>query len=288
MFKYNQYYLSMGGLMKNEVSLFLLVLIMISSGCIGGDQPTKGVKTTTLAPITVPRTTTPAPTTTTPPTTTLFEQGKSSLTVLDTFESVTADGWVVEYSDYPQTSDPEFYEFSSGVKEIPLVDGTTAYGMYIEGNNHADDLFMFMKKQVTGLKSNTDYSVTFKFDLATNVLEGMMGIGGSPGESVFVKAGASTIEPSNIVDDQGWFRLNIDKANQANGGKDMLYLGHIASPDVKEYETFAIKTFDTSREDFTVTTDSNGNTWIIFGTDSGFEGKTTIYYSSVEVQFEEV
>ena len=32
-------------------------------------------------------------------------------------------------------------------------------------------------------------------DLATNVAAGLVGIGGSPGESVFVKAGASTVEP---------------------------------------------------------------------------------------------
>ena len=57
-------------------------------------------------------------------------------------------------------------------------------------------------------------------DLATNVPAGLVGIGGSPGESVFVKAGASTVEPLAEEDGSRYLRMNIDKGNQANGGED--------------------------------------------------------------------
>lgn len=32
----------------------------------------------------------------------------------------------------------------------------------------------------------------------------------------------------------------------------------------------------------------NGDAWIIIGTDSGFEGKTTLYYSEIIVRLKEV
>ena len=54
--------------------------------------------------------------------------------------------------------------------------------------------------------------------LATNVPTATFGIGGSPGESVFVKAGASTVEPLTEEDRNRHLRMNIDKGNQANGG----------------------------------------------------------------------
>ena len=68
--------------------------------------------------------------------------------------------------------------------------------------------------------------------LATNVAESLVGIGGSPGESVFVKAGASTVEPVTPEDDAGYFRMNIDKGNQSNGGESMVVVGHVAHPAV--------------------------------------------------------
>ena len=74
-------------------------------------------------------------------------------------------------------------------------DGLEGNGLYIQGHNRSDDLFMFFKKQVGGLKTDAAYTVVLSLDLATNVPTGSFGIGGSPGESVFVKAGASTAEP---------------------------------------------------------------------------------------------
>ncbi len=54
---------------KSAIIIGVILLVLVSSGCIGGDQPTTEIKTTTPTPTTVTPTTTPAPTTT-PPTTT--------------------------------------------------------------------------------------------------------------------------------------------------------------------------------------------------------------------------
>jgi hypothetical protein len=75
-------------------------------------------------------------------------------------------------------------------------------------------------------------AVDFHIDIASNTPEGLKGIGGSPGESVYVKAGATKHEPQVIEDDRGWLRMNIDKGNQASEGEDMTNLGTLANPNI--------------------------------------------------------
>ena len=126
-----------------------------------------------------------------------------------------------------------------------------------------------------GLQPSTEYAVTVEIDLATNVPGGLFGIGGSPGESVFVKAGASAIEPSQEQDASGWLRSNIDKGNQANEGTEMVVVGNVSHPDVVGDE-YKIKPLTNEQSPLSVTTDANGGVWLIVGTDSGFEGLTAL------------
>ena len=118
-------------------------------------------------------------------------------------------------------------------------------------------------------------------DIATNVPAGLVGIGGSPGESVFVKAGASTVEPIAEEGDNQHLRMNIDKGNQARGGESMVVLGNVAHPEVQGRE-YRIKTLDNSDMPLMVDTDSEGRVWLIVGTDSGFEGLSALYYSRID------
>ena len=120
-------------------------------------------------------------------------------------------------------------------------------------------------------------------DLATNVPAGLVGIGGSPGESVFVKAGASTVEPVTAVDDNQYLRMNIDKGNQSRGGEAMVVIGNVAHPDVVDRE-YRIKTLDGTNMPHTVSADEEGRVWLIVGTDSGFEGLSAFYYSRISYQ----
>ena len=113
-----------------------------------------------------------------------------------------AEGWTVGFADLPVNQDQSIYELDSGHR--PLPDGLEGSGVYIQGHNRSDDLFMFLKRQVGGLRPNATYAVSVSIDLATNVPAGSFGIGGSPGESVFVKAGASTVEPETVEDDNGY------------------------------------------------------------------------------------
>jgi hypothetical protein len=195
-----------------------------------------------------------------------------------------SQGWVAEFSDYPP-GDESFYELASGYRRLPPPLSSRG-GLFISGNNHSDDLFMYLKRRVGGFEPNTDYQVSFIVDFATDVPTGCGGAGGSPGESVFVKAGASNIEPNSVVDQLGWLRMNIDKGNQANGGANAVVIGNVANSTLCEQKIrrYEIKELRSPRP-VLVTTDETGSAWLLVGTDSGFEAVTTLYYTRITAEF---
>lgn len=190
------------------------------------------------------------------------------------------EGWTGDFADYP-VGEEEFYEqvFEHDTLPKPLDQNQMAIKQ--SGNNHSDDLFMFMKRRVNGLEPNTVYYITFTVEFASNVPDEAMGAGGSPGESVYVKAGASVAEPGKVVDDENFYRMNIDKNNQAQNGEDMVVIGDFSN-DTNQ-AVYTLKTV-ANESPFGAETDENGNLWLIIGTDSGFEATTTIYYNTIKVE----
>jgi heat shock protein HslJ len=185
------------------------------------------------------------------------------------------EGWIAGFADLPVDYNQELYELESEWRDLP--DDLDGSGIYLQSHNRSDDLFMYLKRKVDGLEPGTTYEAIFKLDIASNVPEGLSGIGGSPGESVYIKAGATTTEPENVEDDQGWWRMNIDKGNQN--------IGDMANPNltpdtVGQYE---LMTVDSAGREFEVTADETGTIWYIVGSDSGFEGLTTLYHDTISV-----
>ena len=206
-----------------------------------------------------------------------------TVTILETTELTfsfenDSQGWLTGFADLPADFDQSTFELDSGHR--PLPEGQEGSGMYLQGHNRSDDLFMFLSRQVEGLRPETAYAVTVSIDLATNVPAGLMGIGGSPGESVYVKAGASAVEPLVEEDNAAYLRLNIDKGNQATEGEAMINLGNVAHPEVTGDE-YRIKTLNNQGRAFAVVSDSEGRVWLIVGTDSGFEGLSAFYYARI-------
>jgi hypothetical protein len=208
------------------------------------------------------------------------------------------EGWTVGFADYPAgTSDAEqqaideFYELDGRHARLPQPLDTGDGAVLLTGNNHSDDLFMFLKRRVSGLAPDTTYQLELRVVFATDVPRGCAGIGGSPGESVFVKGGASDVEPLRVIDDTSghakWI-MNVDKDNQANGGADAQVLGDFANSGDCESSDFSYELKELSNLElpaFNVTTDGSGDVWLLLGTDSGFEGTTTIYYTEIEAIF---
>ena len=195
------------------------------------------------------------------------------------------EGWAADFADYP--NDPnveEFYELEFSHSMLPSPLNGSEGALRQSGNNHSDDLFMFVKKKLTGLEPNTNCKIDIEIEIATNVASGSFGVGGSPGEGVYLKAGASTIEPMKVLDNSdNHYRMNIDKGNQSNGGTNMKLIGDFANgTDLNVYKLKILKT----TSPVNVMSNSNGEVWIIAGTDSGFEATTTIYYNRITVNIE--
>ncbi len=195
--------------------------------------------------------------------------------------STDPEGWTADFADYP-VGEEDRYELQFEYSTLPEPLEETEGGLKLSGSNLSDDLFMFIKKEICGLEPNSSYNINFTIEFASDVPDGLAGIGGSPGESVYIKSGATQIEPDKIIDDDDYYRMNIDKSNQSSGGDDMLVIGDFSNDT--DNEIFTLKTVSNGLP-FNVSTDSTGILWIIVGTDSGFEGKTTIYYNSVKAEF---
>lgn len=227
------------------------------------------VTPTVIPPTAIPPTVTPIPVEITYP---------SEIANRDSFESDN-EGWITGFADLPVDWTDDLYELATEFRQLP--DGLEGNGIYIQGHNRSDDLFMFLTKKITDLKPNTNYEIHLAINIAANVPAAMMGIGGSPGESVYVKAGASTDEPTISSDDIGHLRISVDKGNQASHGSEMFSIGNVANFEVVGSE-YKIKTLDNTGRTVTVSSDDSGQLWLIVGTDSGFEGLSTFYYSAIE------
>ena len=201
--------------------------------------------------------------------------------------SVDEDGWTGGFADYPVSVLPEDWDMAFAYEPLPASLNLDANGLMLQGDNHSDDLFMYVKRPYDGLMPNTTYRVVFQVDLASNAPTGTIGVGGSPGDSVYVNVGASLIEPNAIVGEDGYWRMNIDKGNQASSGEDAITIGTIGVelPGPGGASLYKMKPLDNSEEPLFVTTDDQGRVWLLVGTDSGFEALTRIYLADITVEF---
>lgn len=194
------------------------------------------------------------------------------------------EGWTGDFADYPLT-DSLFYQLKFTRATLPTPLNTGKYALMITGCNHSDDLFMFIKRKITGLKPNTTYQLLIDVEFASKAPTHASGVGGAPGESVTVKAGASIIEPLKIHSGI-YFRMNIDIGAQANSGVAMKAIGNVGVSD--STSVFTLVNRNNRANPFLITTDANAEVWVCIGTDSGYESTTTLYYNLIKLTFSTV
>ena len=191
------------------------------------------------------------------------------------------EDWLGGFADLPAEGQ-DIYELEISHSALPEETNEQGNSIRIQGHNRSDDLFMFIKKHIHGLEPNTRYQIIFEVELASQYPETSMGIGGSPGGSVFLKVGATTTEPTVVLDVSNQFlQMNIDKGNQIEEGDDMINIGTIGI-EGEEFKYQLIQRNNVERP-FEVTTDSDGGFWAMVGTDSGFEGLTVLYYNEIRL-----
>ena len=170
-------------------------------------------------------------------------------------------------------------------------------GIRISGTNRTDDLMMVLMRPLDGLEPDTTYRLELEMQFATNVPSGCVGVGGSPGESVFVRLGASGEKPGYVLEESGtdappMRRPSIDLGQQSQPGEFALAAGDMANGLDDEWCTapdrpWRLKRVSTAGQDFEVTSDENGRLWIYGLSDSGFEATTTWYMTEFVVRIGE-
>jgi hypothetical protein len=174
------------------------------------------------------------------------------------------------------------------IRPLPSEVGVNGTGYYLQGMNHSDDLFMFLTRLLAtddGVVPGREYRVMFTINLASDAPSGAVGIGGAPGESVYLKAGASSVEPEVYLDSDSYhYLMNVDKGSGNNGsGTAASVVGNIANGLSGEEDPRYISLERKHEHEYSATASPDGQLWLLVGTDSGFEGLTTIYYQSISV-----
>ncbi|MGM0744681.1 MAG: hypothetical protein ACQETF_05205 [Bacteroidota bacterium] len=209
-------------------------------------------------------------------------------TIFETdFGSENTD-WDPFYTGYT-VSDEENMEFDNGIKSLPEPLNSSENGYYITALNRSDNVKMLLRNQIDGLDPNTTYSVRFTVRFATEEPSGCAGVGGAPGEAVKVIADASEFRPEPIIEnegDDGYYLLNIQYMGDSQEWYQNAIMGNIAnSRECEDGDEFEIKEVSSELSHSTVTTNENGEAWLIFGTRSGFEGQTELYYTYFKAEF---
>jgi hypothetical protein len=199
-----------------------------------------------------------------------------------TFES-GKQGWTSVFADYAPDDDTSEDGLALAFGRRPLPDAVPdGHGLFLSGRNLVDDLFMGLRRPLTDLPPNTGYNLRVEFTLASAAPSNCAGVGGT---SIYLKAGGAATKPEKTLEN-GDYGLTIDKGNQSQGGEHARVIGTIANgvedchdPPYRLIE----RTMDTT---LPVTTSDNGTLWLLVGTDSAFEGPTSLYYDSIRVVLE--
>lgn len=234
---------------------FLAVALLALAGCGGDDMGAPGLGPGSASP--------PAPTTL-------------------TFDFATrGNEWTAGFAEY-NPGRPEQIAFETGVRDLPPP-LTVRRGLLLAGTNASGDLFMFAWRKIENLSPGREYRIAVELEFATNAAAGCAGIGGPPGESVYIKAGASGTEP-RVATTGAPLVVGLDKGNQAQSGSDAVVIGDFASPDAGSCTDprYATKQLATGDDAPVVAANNSGELWLVLGTDSGFEGRTGIYLLEAE------
>ncbi|MFG1604637.1 hypothetical protein [Actinoplanes sp. NPDC049265] len=197
--------------------------------------------------------------------------------------STDTQGWTAGFADYdPNSAD---LELASGIAALPSGAGS-GRAFFIQGHNRSDDMYMFFKRRLgttDGIVAGQRYSVRSAVTFWSKAPSGgCIGSGGSEGASVYVKAGASTAEPTLYLDNIGHYRVHLDKGNNSVSGTEATVIGDVGNGHECGTKIWT-KITRSSTTTLTVQADSGGNLWLNAGTDSGFEGITQLYYTNISI-----
>jgi hypothetical protein len=189
-------------------------------------------------------------------------------------------GWDSLFSDYPR-GEESFYELEFAFTHLPEPLDTTIRAIKVSGNNHSDDLLSFIATRISQLIPNAVYKVTFDINMASNVATNSAGIGGSPDLALGV--GGLGYQPANALDGANWYRTNFISLLQSKESNNVMQMiGTIGVQDTTT--TYTLINRNNINNPINLVTNDFGELWLMIGTDSGFEGITTLYFKTITIK----
>lgn len=193
------------------------------------------------------------------------------------------ENWQSLFSDYP-VGEENLYELEFTNAFLPAPLDQSIKSLKISGNNHSDDLFSAIFHKFENLQPGKAYSVTFDIDFASNAPIGAVGVGGDP--NLFIGAGGINYLPENTIDQLNAYRPNfISKIQSGQSNEVFQILGNIGVSTTipTPYATINRNNIGTP---VIITSNSEGQIWLMIAIDSGFEATTTLYFKSISIRFE--
>ncbi len=189
--------------------------------------------------------------------------------------------WQGDFANY-QASDSVTDQLSFDYANLPQGELAGKKSLKISGISSNGNLFMFIKKQITGLTPYTQYTIAFDVELTPYIEDAVQ-----QGDSLYLKVGATTNEPGKNLAGS-YFNTNFDKGLAYDEGADMIILAAISAADLQGYSLYKKRNATSLHPFFSTRSNGKGELWLIVGTDSPFNGKTNVYYTSVDVVFSAV
>jgi hypothetical protein len=156
----------------------------------------------------------------------------------------------------------------------PLDESQSALFFSTPGGNDIGR-FMYLKRQVTGLAPLAAYDATFTVTIAADE---RYGCGGGAVEVVYLKAGASSVEPVSSFSD-GWFTMNIDIGAHQAVGTDAALLGNLVdSVGCHQPQVWQLKSL-ANGSPLRVRSGTDGSIWLWAGTMCTYYFEQSFYYA---------
>lgn len=153
------------------------------------------------------------------------------------------------------------------------------HSLKLSGTNPGDGyLTMFIKKEITGLRPETNYTLAFDIELACDT-------DSTASQAIVLKAGASITEPRAIEKNQR-VSLNIDNGAYGQNGADMIVIDTVdVTAAADEYGIVQSGDAPSKYVYVNARSDAAGSLWVVIATESSAVGRSIVYYSKVAITF---
>ncbi len=187
-------------------------------------------------------------------------------------------GWTYDMSNYVE-GEQQSIAYACKYTRLPQPLNTNKSALLLSAKNMGGDLFFYIRRQITGLQPNTQYSINFQMELASNAPSIATEAGSA--NDVYVKVGASTREPRTVKNGTV-YNFSLDKGiKKDSDGQDLKVIGNISNGTTEPVYTLFER--NSSNKTIIAETDAMGNLWLVVGFDSNYKSRTSLFISQLVI-----